>query len=750
MAKRAVLLLTKKEVTKALAKYGVSLRGTRVQTLDALVEGNMLVGTDKFDLLQMVIAARKFRDKKRSSYDDHRIGAAEKQRAKSLIGRDIGDIPEVANSERRAACVESFQTFCETYGGGTFDLGWSPDHLKVITKIQRAVVDGELFAMAMPRGSGKTSLCEWGAIWSICTGLRKFIVLLGADEEAAHQMLDSITTEFETNDMLMEDFPKVCYPIKALDGITGRARGQLYQGKSTGLEWARDTVTMATIPGSDASGAVIKVSGLMGRIRGLKTKNLHGKSYRPDLVLIDDPQTDGSARSATQCAVREKLLAGAVLGLAGPGKKIAGLMAVTIIAQDDMADRMLNRDMNPEWQGEKTQMLYSRPENVTLWDDYATIRAEGFRNGDGIRPATDFYRANQEEMDKGAVVAWEDRYTENEVSAIQHAMNLYFSDPVAFEAEYQNEPLPEHGDAQPILGAHEIIEKMNGLPELTVPLETTHLTAFVDVQQACLYWTVCAWTDQFTGSVVAYGAHPDQGISYFTLRDLNKTLQNQMPDAGLEAQLYKGMTDLGHKLLGREWIREDGITMKIERCLIDANWGNSTSIVYQYCRQSDYAAILTPSHGRFVGASNTSMLEWKKKPGERMGLHWRIPAQAGRRAVRHILYDSNYWKSFVHERLTIPVGDDGSLTLYGKQAVRHRMFADQLTAEFPIRVEGKNRITDEWKIKPSKPDNHFLDCLSGCAVAASIQGCVLPDMEKEKGARNAPRYKLSEKKNKGG
>ena len=439
-------------------------------------------------------------------------------------------------------------------------------------------------------------------------------------------MLDSIVTEFEMNETLSADYPEICYPIQALEGITGRARGQLYKGKSTGLVWSRDSITMPTIEGSLASGARIKVSGLLGRIRGLKAKTRDGEAIRPDLVLIDDPQTDQSARSASQCANRERILAGAVLGLSGPGKKIAGLMAVTIIAQDDMADRLLNRDLHPEWQGEKTQMLYARPVNESLWDDYASIRAESFRNGNGMKPATDFYLLNKEEMDKGAVVAWEERYADNEASAIQHAMNLYFADPVAFEAEYQNEPLPEFGDAQPILSPQEISEKMSGLDELVVPLDATKLTCFIDVQQSVLYWMVVAWSDNFTGSSVGYGTDPDQGISYFTLRDITKTLQHALPNSGLEAQLYNGLERCTEKVLGREWMREDGISMKVERCLIDANWGLSTSIVYQFCRQSRFAGVVMPSHGRFVSASNASMLEWRRKPGSG-GLNWRVPAR---------------------------------------------------------------------------------------------------------------------------
>ena len=71
-------------------------------------------------------------------------------------------------------------------------------------------------------------------------------------------------------------------------------------------------------------------------------------TVRPQLVVMDDPQTEESARSLSQCANRESILAGAVLGLAGPGKKISGIMPRTVIRPGDMADRILHRDNHPE------------------------------------------------------------------------------------------------------------------------------------------------------------------------------------------------------------------------------------------------------------------------------------------------------------------------------------------------------------------------------------------------------------------
>jgi DNA-binding transcriptional MerR regulator len=110
-----------------------------------------------------------------------------------------------------------------------------------------------------------------------------------------------------------------------------------------------------------------------------------------------------------------------------------------------MADSILDREKHPDWNGERTKMVYSFPTNEKLWAKYAEIRADGLRADKGIAAATEFYRLNREAMDEGAVVAWTVRFNHDELSAIQHAMNLKLQDEAAFQAEYQNEPLPEKG-----------------------------------------------------------------------------------------------------------------------------------------------------------------------------------------------------------------------------------------------------------------------------------------------------------------
>src|SRR6516165_4491304 len=78
--------------------------------------------------------------------------------AASRATRDIAPCPETQDRGRRDAAAASLRVFMEVYFRGTFCLAWSDDHLQVIERLQEVVSDGGLFALAMPRGHGKSSL----------------------------------------------------------------------------------------------------------------------------------------------------------------------------------------------------------------------------------------------------------------------------------------------------------------------------------------------------------------------------------------------------------------------------------------------------------------------------------------------------------------------------------------------------------------------------------------------------------------
>ena len=225
----------------------------------------------------------------------------------------------------------------------------------------------------------------------------------------------------------------------------------------------------------------------------------------------------------------------------------------------------------------------------------------------------------------------------------------------------------------------------------------------------------------FTGAVIDYGTYPEQNRSYFTLRDATKTLSKAFPAESLEARIYLGLQELTQKLFCK-YSREDGSELSLDRLLIDANWAPSEDSVYSFCRKRDR---VLPSHGRYVGASSKPFAEYKRKKGDWVGHNWRVPAVKGTKMVRHALYDTNYWKTFSHQRMRLQPASRGSLSFYGTTAYDHRLISEQLTSEYRVATAGRERELHEWKHRPERFDNHWFDGVVGCCVAASMEGCAI-------------------------
>jgi hypothetical protein len=650
------------------------------------------------------------------SYGERKDQVAGILREQSKKGRDIGPLPSVADPARRASCEHDFQRFCETYFPNVFTLTWSPDHLLVISIIQNAILNGGLSAVAMPRGSGKSSLCLAAAVWALVYGHRHFVVLIGASEDHAKKLLKNLVTDFQTNDLLAADFPEVCYPIRALENISKRCAGQTCDGEPTRITWTANELVLPTIEGSKVSGSRMSVAGITGAIRGLNAKLADGSSIRPDFCLIDDPQTSESAQSPKQVHDRLGIINGDVLGLAGPGEKISAVCPCTVIAKHDVADQLLDRKKNPVWQGVRTKLLKSEPTNAKLWEEYAEVWADSLREFGNIAAATQFYLDHRDELDAGADAAWAARHNEDEASAIQNAMNLKLRDEASFCAEYQNEPLSMEAVTPLILTSDQIAAKaVAGLKRGIVPSYATKLTSFIDVQGSVLFYVVVAIGNDFTAHVVDYGCWPQQAKNYFFLREVNPTLATATKVASTEGQIRAGLEALTKHLLDREWERIDGGTQQIDRLVIDAGW--NMDIVKQWIAESgSYRTRLLASKGYGVTADRAPMDSWKEHEGGRKGWNW-----VWRRVEGLLFYDTNSWKTFTAERLRMFSGESGNLSLFEGTTQAHKLFSDHVTSESVTPTEGNGRMVTVWKLRPNR-ENHWYDCLIGCLVAASEQG----------------------------
>lgn len=671
----------------------------------------------RIDLLKYAAWLFGFRDEVQEKYDKHREQSAERERERSTRGREIGPLPEVKDPARRARCAESLRDWMEVYFPDSFPLQWSAAHLDLIDALQDVIYNGGAKAFAMSRGSGKTTMTVKAAEWGVFGGHLEMVTLIGSNEPHALMMLDAIRTDLETNDLLLEDWPEVCYPIRRLEGINQRRL--LLDGYPLTIGFTNNKIILPDVPGAASAENCIGVAGLTGQIRGQTYTRRDGRTVRPSAAILDDPQTDESANSAQQTAKREEIIRKAVLGLPGPGKKLSVIMPCTIIAKDDLAERFLDRQRNPQWHGTRTQMLNGMPTAVELWDRYFQMRADSLRREEGTTAATEFYRAHQAEMDAGCEASWSVRYNSDEISAIQHAMNRKHDlGDAAFFAECQNSPLATVNDDAALKPA-EIGSRLNRLPRGTVPEDATHVTAFIDVQGKLLYWLVAAWRSDFTGAILDYGTYPDQRKAYFLLRDAGPTLADAAPGAGLEGSIHAGLTALASQLCGREWRRPDGSAMRLSRVLVDSGW--STDVIYAWCRQSAHANIIAPSKGWSIKASQRPMAAWDRKPGEQAGDNWVYGYGPESRVIRRVLIDVNHWKTFVAARLQAAPGDPGAMSLFGDSQEAHRLLCDHLSSEYRVQTSGQGRQLDEWKMTPGR-ENHWWDCLVGAAVAASMCG----------------------------
>lgn len=663
----------------------------------------------------------------------------ERKRKQRALAKTVF-VPECADRARREALERDDFAWLRWYCGELFWYDFTPQQRAMIEAIRNAIIYGGDQALAASRGEGKTKLFERMLLKYTMSGAIKFAVLFAASGAMAENSLQSMRDEIERNERLCADYPEVCVPVRALEDTPNRAHYQLvtgkrhdngapYEGVSSRFTWCGHEIIYPNVPGSPAAWGIIATRGLDAAVRGLNKKN-----RRPEVVGIDDPDTEDTVRSIEQAQKLEERIDRGIAGLGGQQRGVARVMLTTLQRPECVSAWFTDPKRKPSWKGKRFRFLLARPERMDLWEEYIEKWRMGLQSGDEFcRAAHQFYLDNREAMEAGAEVANPHRFNSQllpdgsqlEISALQR----YFNEVArlgqdAVSTEYDNDPKDDTASAD-LLSADEIAKKVNGYARGLIPSDAQYLTAFIDVQGKLLYWAVMAWRQDFTGYVVDYGAWPGQRRAYFTLADAVPTIPDQC-SGGLEAQIHQALTALVDAMCGREWLVDGGSAMKLGRVLIDANWGESTQTVYSFIRQSPHAAVLLPTHGRGVKASGSPIMAWPVQEGEQVGLNWRIRRTTKKHApIRHGVYDTNFWKSFLHTRLLVPLGDGGSVTLFKADASTHRMLADHLHAEYPVAVESQGRKVNEWEQRPNRPDNHFFDCLVGCCVAGSMVGCKL-------------------------
>ena len=217
--------------------------------------------------------------------------------------------------------------------------------------------------------------------------------------------------------------------------------------------------------------------------------------------------------------------------------------------------------------------------------------------------------------------------------------------------------------------AEMVMERQTDVPEWALPEWTKLVTAGIDVQENCLYWTIRAWGDFMTSQNIAHG----QALS------MN------------EVEL----------IMNREFSMPNGEKVMVNLALMDS--GDQTDEVYDFC------------------AMNTDwVLPCKGVPTQLS--HYRLSTvnKAGSRAygMTLVLVDGGKYKDMIASRMRKPNGTGSWMVHQGCDLD----YAEQVTAEHKITERSGGKEVQKWVPKASHAANHYLDCEVYAAAAADMQG----------------------------
>ena len=627
-------------------------------------------------------------------------------------------IPAVVNEKRREAALADPVRFLLTYFPERYTIDFGRHHLKMIEEIVGRARYGGRQAIAAPRGSGKSELAKGLLIYLLLAEVVRFPIIGAATGVLARRIFKDIRSRFASNDLLFEDFPEVCAPVRALDGAPQRAARQHVAGELTGIVWtSNDYIQLPATPGSTYGGAKLSFFGLDSAFRGT---NIDGD--RPDFVLVDDPETQESARSPQQVEQREESLDRDISGLVGQDGRLAIVVLTTVQNSTSLSARLTDRKVKPSYNGLRFGMIEKWPKNMPLWEEYISRRHAAQRDGDEHAiDAVDFYLSNREAMDKG-VEMLTDYFVPIKVdgrdlvvSAVQAAFNKIAETSLsAFRAEYQNDPEPEEETITGRLTAARVQGRTTKVAQREIPEDTETVTLGIDVGKYRSHWTKIAWGPEARGTIVDYGVIETVGLSH--------TSDNQSIETAILSSL---------EIFAEEQMLDGDLP---DLAFIDS--GTFTAGVYAAARMLKHPFY--PVKG--YSASKFRMPSSSKSARSRQPFleAWSDFHQQAGTFLFHV--NSEYWKQWVHDRFLVDTFDGngerngGTLALYdpGEDRRRHLSFAHHITAEELRLVPSYGREHKrEWFVKSR--NNHWLDATAYAAAAGGAKGVrVIVDREESR------------------
>nr|DAM30124.1 MAG TPA: terminase large subunit [Caudoviricetes sp.] len=215
-----------------------------------------------------------------------------------------------------------------------------------------------------------------------------------------------------------------------------------------------------------------------------------------------------------------------------------------------------------------------------------------------------------------------------------------------------------------------VMERQTDLPQLVVPSWARYLTAGVDVQETCLYWTIRAWGPYITSQNIAHG----QALSF---QDIESTMDTP-------------------------YLTESGEQVIVSLCLIDS--GYDADSTYDFCATNSEWAMPVK------GASNPMMSHFKTSKINK------VDSKAY--GMNLVLVDGDKYKDMIASRMRKDNGKGAWMVYEGCD----REYAEQVTSEHKVNEKSGSRVVQRWRPKHSHIDNHYLDCEVYSLAAADILG----------------------------
>ena len=574
-------------------------------------------------------------------------------------------------------------------------------------QVHRDIIDGALysaetggnFAVAAPRGTGKSSVL-WGvALYLLMTGRIRFPAYLPWSAKDTRKALRFWKNALCYNERLRDGYPDICAPFHQCGGSAQKLLTLTINGKVSGAQ-LRISDGMIVMP---ANLGVIGSSTVNGNPRGLNHATESGEVLRPDLILIDDPQDKETSRSEGLVRNVIDVIDSDIGGMAGPDITLPMLMACTVMTAGDVADHYLGTN-TPDWRSIRVPQIITWPDNLKAWDALNDIRISGEENKDGGKSGIDHYLANRADLIKGMEVSWEHRYDKKRGQPDAHyaaMIDYYRMGKQAFMAERQNQP-ERQGTQVYDLTTNNVTGKVSGLPLMELPDSARVLVAFTDINRSGLHWCAAAFGQDMTPHVAAYGRYPQSGQLW----------EENAPEQIRKQAIFRGLSELGKQLSGMPFTRR-GQRVGISLFMIDR--GYEPDVVHRFCQHAKLGFRLMPSRGYSAGKYQVRKATLVGSPFE----HCHITETQFGQFVSH---NADYWREISQRSWLGDLGEPGTATIFGDDPRGHTRFAEQCVCEQLVgKYQTDQGMRWEWKMRVGS-HNDLGDAYAGCFVAAAVSG----------------------------